>query len=175
VVGRLSREKGQRLALEALRLANAQLPAPIALDIVGEGPDRVELERLTERLDLRRQVTFHGFLANPYPLIHAADLVCIPSEHEGLPNVALEAMALRTGVVATACSGSLQTLIGKNERGALVAVGDAPALAAEFANAAQAMTIWTARCAAASGWVEKHHALAPWLTGMQTALSGLVR
>jgi glycosyltransferase involved in cell wall biosynthesis len=164
VVGRLSREKGQRLALEALKIANANRAQPIYLDIVGDGPDRAELEQLTMQLGMREQVTFHGFLTNPYPRIRESALLCIPSEHEGLPNVALEAMALGTGVVATNCSGSLRTLIGNNERGVLVPPDDSKALAMAMSGASD--SIWVRRRHLAAAWVEKHHAMHAWLAEM---------
>ena len=170
VVGRLSHEKGQRLALEALKCANMQRADPIYLDIVGDGPDRAELEQLASQLGIREQVTFHGFLSNPYPMIRDSRLLCIPSEHEGLPNVVLEAMALGTAVVATDCSGSLRTLIGNNERGILVPPGDARSLALEFAREGDAATESSQRRKLASDWVEKHHAMANWLGEMQSLL-----
>ena len=184
VVGRLSREKGQRLALEALKIANARRVEPIKLELVGDGPDRGSLEALTTELGLREHVTFHGFLANPYPLIRASNLVCIPSEYEGLPNVSLEAMVLETGLVATNCSGSLRTLIGSGssasvanaiqwgERGALVAPGNAEAMADVFCSLASEGDKWLRRIAAAKLWVESQHAIEPWLDEMSKLLSG---
>ena len=185
VVGRLSGEKGQRLALEALKIANAGRVEPIKLELVGDGPDRDSLEALTTELGLREHVTFHGFLPNPYPLIRASNLVCIPSEYEGLPNVALEAMVLETGLVATNCSGSLRTLIGNNssasvsdaiqwgERGALVAPGNAKALADVFCSLETERDAWLRRTAAAKRWVESQHAIESWLEEMSKLLSGL--
>ncbi len=175
VVGRLSREKGQRRALEALKLANAQRDNPIYLDIVGDGPDRSKLEKLALQLGISEQVTFHGFLPNPYVMICKSHLLCIPSEHEGLPNVALEAMALGTSVVATDCSGALRTLIGKNERGVLVPPDDARSLAAEFIRAADVSTEATQRRKLASVWVEEHHSMATWLREMESTLADVVR
>lgn len=168
VVGRLSCEKGQRLALEALRIVNANRTQLRYMDIVGDGPDRAELEQLASQLGIAEYVKFHGFLPNPYPLIRASQLLCIPSEHEGLPNVALEAMALGTAVVATNCSGSLRTLFGANERGILIQPGDAQALAAEFSAASIPNEKLTRRSQLASKWVEENHAMANWLNEMQS-------
>ncbi len=175
VVGRLSHEKGQRLALEALKLANMQSDQPICLDIVGDGPDRTKLEQLALQWGIRDQVTFHGFLPNPYSMIRKSNLLCIPSEHEGLPNVALEAMALGTAVVATDCSGSLRTLIGKNQRGVLVAPSDSTALAAEFRRAMDVSNKVQERRNLAMQWVEKHHAMETWLNAMQSILASVVK
>jgi glycosyltransferase involved in cell wall biosynthesis len=170
VVGRLSREKGQRLALEALKLANEKRTQKIYLDLVGDGPERTELEQFAFQLGISEQVKFHGFLSNPYALIRDSQLLCIPSEHEGLPNVALEAMALGTPVVATDCSGSLRALFGNNERGRLVQSGDTQSLALEFSRAGDSTPELVRRRKLASEWVEAHHAMATWLGDMQDLL-----
>lgn len=170
VVGRLSPEKGQRLALEALQLANKNRKQAICLDIVGDGPDRQELEQLSSQLGIREQVCFHGFQSNPYPIIRRSQLLCIPSEHEGLPNVALEAMSLDVAVVATDCSGSLRTLIGQNERGVLVPPGDARSLAREFIHALVEGDASIQRRKLALDWVQNRHAMATWLLEMQDLL-----
>ena len=175
VVGRLSREKGQRLALEALKLARAQSQREIMLDIVGDGPDRAELEQLAERLAVREYIKFQGFASNPYPLIRDADMLCIPSEYEGLPNVALEAMALGTPVVATDCSGALRTLIGNDERGVIVQRNDVRSLATTFSRAASDGLEFVRLQQAASLWVSEHHSLPNWLHAMETILSGVVK
>ncbi|MEZ6137730.1 MAG: glycosyltransferase [Pirellulaceae bacterium] len=170
VVGRLTHEKGQRLAIEALQLAQPMCSRTLHLDIIGDGPDRVQLEQLATQLGVRRQISFHGFLPNPYPWIKRSHLLCIPSKYEGLPNVALEAMCLGTAVVATNCSGSLRALIGNNERGKLVPLGDATSLAREFALASQSENNERTSQELATAWVEQHHALSNWLTSMQRIL-----
>ena len=175
VVGRLSREKGQRLALEALKVARIHSEREITLDIVGDGPERTQLEQLAEHLGIRACVTFHGFVSNPFPLIRNADLLCVPSQYEGLPNVALEAMALGTPVVATDCSGSLRTLIGENQRGVLVPKNDVQSLATAFIGAASDV-LELARCQSrALHWVSEYHSLPKWLHSMEIALSSVVK
>lgn len=171
VVGRLSREKGQRLAIAAFSAALRETSTKMELDIVGDGPDRAELQRTVAELGLEDRVHFHGFLTNPYPYIRAARALCIPSEHEGLPNVALEAMAMGTNVIATNCSGALQTLLGKNERGQLVPPSDITAMAQAFV-AVTAFDGGKFEAQRESGkiWVEQNHALAPWLEAMQCLL-----
>ncbi|MDX1929542.1 MAG: glycosyltransferase [Pirellulaceae bacterium] len=175
VVGRLSREKGQRLALEALQVANSRSDKHIHLDVVGDGPDRAELERTAQRLGIGELVTFHGFVSNPYPMIQKSHLLCIPSEYEGLPNVALEAMVLGTAVVATDCSGSLRTLIGDNERGVLVPQGSAEALAQVFVADILESSEFERRRTQALQWVAQHHGLPAWLGEMETTLSSVVK
>jgi glycosyltransferase involved in cell wall biosynthesis len=175
VVGRLSREKGQRLALQALQVASARSDKHMHLDIVGDGPDRAVLEQIAARLGILENVTFHGFVANPYSMIQKSHLLCIPSEYEGLPNVALEAMALGTTVVATDCSGSLRTLIGNNERGLLVPQGDVGALAQVFAEDDLESSEFERRRTLASQWIAQHHGLPAWLRDMETTLSTVVK
>jgi glycosyltransferase involved in cell wall biosynthesis len=171
VVGRLSAEKGQRLAIEALAVLRQQRPnLNVVLDIVGDGPDRELLERLAKTLGVEGQVRFLGFLENPYPLIRRAGLVLIPSVYEGLPNVALEAMGLGTPVLATESSGSLRELLGDRERGVLVPVGDTAALVREILNRVEQPADWEQRASLASHWVPEHHGLQPWCARMQQLL-----
>lgn len=112
VVGRMTKEKGQRLAIEAFARVVRSCPSLVArLELLGDGPDRPALEKLVAKLGLAEQVQFHGFVENPYPWISRADALILPSEYEGLPNIVLEAMTLRTAVVATPCSNSLSRIL----------------------------------------------------------------
>ena len=62
-------------------------------------------------------------------LMAAADVLCLPSHNEGMPNVVLEAGAYGLPVVASRVGG-IPEAIGEEERGLLVPVGDALALGA---------------------------------------------
>lgn len=103
-VGRLTRQKNFEFAL---RLMPA-LKARARLLVLGDGPLRSGLEALAHELGLdvegeRPDVSFLGFHTNPYPLIREADLLCLPSLYEGLPNVVIEALILGTPVLAADC------------------------------------------------------------------------
>lgn len=107
--GRLSREKGFDLLIEALALcANPGM----RLTILGEGPLRAELEKLAQARGLQGQVTFHGFQKNPYPFIREADYFVLSSRYEGFPNVVLEALACGTPVLATPLGPAVEILSG---------------------------------------------------------------
>ncbi len=101
-VGRMSAEKGHGLLIAALAKVKAQtgLSTP-RLILVGDGPLRSTLERQTSQLGLTDDVTFTGHVPVTAPLIKSADLLVLPSLFEGFPNVVLEALALKTPVLAS--------------------------------------------------------------------------
>ena len=71
-----------------------------ALVIVGDGPERGELEDLAKQLELEN-VYFLGFRPDAVELLSAADLVLISSDREGFNYVMLESLMVRTPVVST--------------------------------------------------------------------------
>lgn len=89
MVGRLTAQKGQATLLQAL----SKIKRPWKLEIYGEGPDRMLLERLTESLGLLPRVTFHGVVSDLRRRLAEADLVCFPSRWEGQGIAILEAAA----------------------------------------------------------------------------------
>lgn len=103
-VGRLSPEKGHQVLLESAREL-VQAGFEFKLLIVGDGPQRAELERLTERLGIKAQVQFLGQRSDMDMIYAAADLFVLPSFKEGMPNVLLEAMAHGLPMVATRVGG----------------------------------------------------------------------
>ncbi|HET7788567.1 MAG TPA: glycosyltransferase family 4 protein [Myxococcales bacterium] len=120
-VGRLSPEKGHRVLFEALRGKAATLL------IAGDGPLREELARAAAGLDAR----FLGYLEDAREVYAAADVVALPSLTEGLPLVALEALALGRCIVASAVGELPQLLAGG--AGVLVPPGDPAALSEALA------------------------------------------
>lgn len=87
-VGRLDRQKGLDLLLEALHRLDAGERQQIELHVIGDGPEREALERRGAGLPL----IFHGPKAEARRLMLAFDLLVVPSRYEGfLPLVALEA------------------------------------------------------------------------------------
>ena len=101
MIGRLSQEKrvdrGLRLAAK-LR----ECGLDITLDIIGDGPLRGELEASSPS---QQQVIFHGWRDDVREPLSKLDLLLLTSETEGLPNAALEAMAMGVPVASTAVGG----------------------------------------------------------------------
>jgi colanic acid/amylovoran biosynthesis glycosyltransferase len=77
----------------------------IELHLLGDGPDRGRLERLTRDRGLEAQVRFHGFQQDVRPHLDAADFYIQPSRWEGLCRGVLEAMAEGLLVVSTDVGG----------------------------------------------------------------------
>ena len=124
-IGRLVAGKGFVLAAQAL----ASLPDDVQLVLVGDGPERGPIE-----IAAAGRVHCLGALPPDRVAIacRAADLLVLPSEREGWPNVVTEALASGLPVVATRVGGIPQILgeAPPSWLGALVPPRDVPALAA---------------------------------------------
>ena len=124
-VGRLVPVKNQELAIRALAEVD-----DATLAIVGEGPSLDALRRAARDAGVEKRVVFAGLRPDARELIGAADAVVLPSRAEGLPLVALEALAAGTPLVATAVRGVRELV---DDSTALLAPPDDPAaLAAEL-------------------------------------------
>jgi len=109
VVGRLSVEKGVDRALKMmaqLRVNNR----PAQLHVIGDGPQRGELEAMAQRLNISDRVHFWGWQKRLQPFYEMMDVLLLPSRTEGLANVVLEAMAMGVPVVAADVGGVRELL-----------------------------------------------------------------
>jgi len=127
-LGRLSPEKGTDTLCATWRHLAPRL-GDVQLVVVGDGPDRPLVEKLTADTGEKR-VRFVGFRAQVKPYIQAADVMLLPSRTEGMPNAVVEAAACGVPTVATSTQGA-QEVIVNGQTGVLVAEEDAQALAAE--------------------------------------------
>jgi glycosyltransferase involved in cell wall biosynthesis len=125
-VGRLTRPKGYPYLLTALALIPPE-ERPLVV-IVGDGPDRDDLESKTRTLKLENTVRLLGTRHDVPALLAAADIFVLASLWEGLPLALLEAMASGLPSVVTAV-GENPKVIEDGKSGILVPPGDAPALA----------------------------------------------
>ncbi len=126
-VGRLVLQKGIDVLLRALPLVPG-----VTVTIVGDGPERLNLERLAEELGVAERVTFSGWIDDPRWQLDSFDVFVLPSRFEGFPLSIVEAMLDRLPVVA-ADVGSVSESVVPGETGLLVAPDDPRALAAALA------------------------------------------
>lgn len=132
-VGRLTPAKGQAILLDAIaRLRSAG--RAVRLRVVGDGPDRPMLERITAERALGAAVVFEGSVNQDRirELYAAADAFALASFAEGIPVVLMEAMAMTIPCVTTFITG-IPELIRDGQDGLLVAPSDAEGLAAAIA------------------------------------------
>jgi glycosyltransferase involved in cell wall biosynthesis len=130
VVARLVPLKGHPFLFEALARLRSAWPRLRGL-IVGDGPDRDRLEALSSTLAIADIIHFAGHRSEVASLYRECDIICLPSEIEGLPYVALEAAALRIPLVATAV-GDVSVYFTHGTTARLVPARDTTALAGEL-------------------------------------------
>ena len=126
-VARFHPVKDHATALRAWSIVHAQMPEAL-LVLVGDGPERDNLEALTEQLGLMDAVRFTGPVNNARQLIPAADLCMLSSLSEGLSVTLLEAMAAGKPIVATDVGGNPEA-VANGETGLLAPPRDPEALA----------------------------------------------
>lgn len=91
--------------------------------LLGEGEEEENLRQLAEDLGITERVRFVGWTLDPGPYLAACDVMAIPSRHEPLGNVVLEAWAARKPVIATASEGPTW-LIENEVNGLIVPIDD---------------------------------------------------
>jgi glycosyltransferase involved in cell wall biosynthesis len=116
-VGRLTRQKGLDVLLNALALLRGQ---SWHLVILGDGEEEEALRALARRLGIAERVQFAGWRPNPYAWMAGSDVFVLSSRWEALPLVLLEALALGLPVVATDAPGATATVLGGGQYGRLV-------------------------------------------------------
>lgn len=128
-VGRLHRQKGFATLIAAFAAVRPQVPVPARLLIVGDGPERGQLERLIRVHGLGESVILTGRRDDVPDLMLAADLFVLSSLWEGMPNVLMQAMAAGLPVVATQVEG-VEELLSDQKYGLIVTPGSVEELGA---------------------------------------------
>ena len=125
-VGRLSKQKNQRLLIEAVSKV-AEVHRDVTLNILGDGPLREDLEVYIKDNSLEDIVHLLGNINNVEDYLAEADIFALSSSYEGLPLVILEAMAAGLPIVSTDVGGVRDIvtnngiLVPNGERSALIA------------------------------------------------------
>jgi N-acetylgalactosamine-N,N'-diacetylbacillosaminyl-diphospho-undecaprenol 4-alpha-N-acetylgalactosaminyltransferase len=128
-VGRLNvKTKAHDTLLNAFKKLHSFYP-DLKLILVGDGPDKGQIEVMVKDLDLDESVILAGWQENIFAFMARAKVLVLCSRYEGWPNVLVEAMACGCPVVATDCQTGPREILGDNEYGLLVPVDDPNALA----------------------------------------------
>jgi glycosyltransferase involved in cell wall biosynthesis len=132
-VGRMTPQKGQEILVRALSSPDLQ---SARLVLVGGGDREPRLRELVGELGLTDRVTFLGTRGDVPQLMRAADLLSLPSLHEGFGLVLVEALASGTPVVASRV-GPVPEIVLDGETGLLVEPSDPAGLAKALARLLQ--------------------------------------
>ncbi len=122
-VGSGYERKGVATLLEAL----ARMATPkVETWIVGRDKQIARYQALAKRLGIAKRARFFGAQGDVRPFYAAADLFCLPTSYDPMPNAALEALACGLPVVTTTACGAAELLEGC---GAICPPGDPTHLA----------------------------------------------
>ncbi|MGZ8246865.1 glycosyltransferase [Methylomagnum sp.] len=125
--GRLTAQKDFATLVRAFGRVRARRECRLMM--LGNGPQRAELERLVTDLGLENEVALPGHVGNPFAYMAKSALFALSSRWEGSGNVLTEAMALGVPVVSTDCPSGPAEMLENGRFGALVPVGDEVGLA----------------------------------------------
>lgn len=106
-VGRLSREKGLDVLIDALSFLR---DLPFHLTVVGDGPERPGLESLARERRVSDRIKFAGVVSESGRLMNGFDVLVLSSRTEGTPITLLEAMHSSVPIVATSVGGIPQVI-----------------------------------------------------------------
>ncbi|NTU92110.1 MAG: glycosyltransferase [Chlorobiaceae bacterium] len=128
--GRLDKNKNHAALIRAFSRFLAMRPGIEAkLQILGEGPERSDLQKLITQLGLEDRVALPGFSHNPYQELVKSDVFVMTSVTEGLSIALLEAMYLGNAPISTLAGGGVMEIIENGYNGFLIQNGDEIALA----------------------------------------------
>ena len=127
-VARLVPQKGIDVLIRAMARTVGEAGG-WTLTLVGDGPERQDLERQVEQAGLQDRVQFLGFRPDPQTFLLQAGVFVLPSRFEGMPNALLEAMAAGLAVIVTDASPGPLEVVEHGTSGWVVPSDDPVALA----------------------------------------------
>lgn len=102
---------------------------PARLVIIGEGPQKKELENLAKELGISENIWFTGYQENPYKFMAKSDVFVLSSKFEAFPTVLIEAMRCNIPIISTDCDFGPKEILENGENGILVPVGNVEKMA----------------------------------------------
>ncbi|MCI6486702.1 MAG: glycosyltransferase family 4 protein [Candidatus Limivicinus sp.] len=134
-LGRIMKEKGMDELFAAMRRLREKFGAGMVLDIVGFFDDE-GYKAQVDQLVAEGIAEYHGFQSDPAPYYAAADCVVLPSYHEGMSNVLLEAAATGRPVITSDIPGCREA-VEDGKTGLLCKARDCASLYEQMARMAE--------------------------------------
>ncbi|PFU42563.1 glycosyl transferase [Bacillus cereus] len=108
-VGRLSKEKGQDLAIKVLSMLRKD-GYEVRWYCIGEGENREYYETLIRKYNLKKDFVLLGSTQNPYPYVYKSDIYVQTSRHEGYCLTLAEAKCLKKPIITTNFTGAYEQI-----------------------------------------------------------------
>ena len=120
-VGRIVKEKGLDLLIDAFKLANLK---NYKLFLVGDGSYSFKLKQKIKNLNLEKDVIFKGWVRDPNEFYLISKVLVLPTYFEGFGNVLIEAMNCGLPCIATKNSGGPDEILNNGKYGYLFKKND---------------------------------------------------
>lgn len=134
-VGRLDKQKDFETLIKSFALLRREYKS--RLMIIGEGPERNNLQKIIDESGWGADISLIGFRSNPFSAMARCTVFVLPSRYEGQPNVLVEALACNATVVSTDCPSGPREILSDGKYGKLVPVGDHVRMAEAILHAAK--------------------------------------
>jgi N-acetylgalactosamine-N,N'-diacetylbacillosaminyl-diphospho-undecaprenol 4-alpha-N-acetylgalactosaminyltransferase len=121
-VGRLAEQKDHITTLKAVN--NIKNKINLRLLIIGDGGQKNNLLNYINKNKLNNIVKLQKRIDNPFPFILKSDAVVLASKFEGLPNILLEALALKKFIISSDCPTGPSEILDRGKGGILFKVGN---------------------------------------------------
>lgn len=174
-VGRMDEDKGHADLLSAVEdLVKQRGQTDLLWQIIGTGPDEAKLKQAVAQRGLTANVEFLGIQPNPFPYYRSAELFCLPSRSEGLPNVLIEALACGTPVIAADCPSGPREILADGAYGQLVPVRNPTALAEAIARHRESPGVLQAAAKAGRQSVRQRYAVETVIARLESLIGEVV-
>lgn len=124
MVGRVAKDKDQLTLIKAIEYIKLKYGFVEKLLIVGDGEKKAELQKYVEEKNIQNQVFFVGSKNDVQNYYAASYLFAHSSPLEGLPTTLIEALYFEVPIVATDSLPGVREILGNNDYGVIVPVGD---------------------------------------------------
>lgn len=119
-IGRLRKEKGFDLLIEAWALAKSKLPEEATLLIIGEGEEKGNLKKIIAQLNMKNSITITGFTRDVSKYYRNARIYCLSSRTEALPMVLIESLSFSVPLLAFDCYTGPREIIKNGYNGFII-------------------------------------------------------